>query len=144
MLRGKKDLTSMAVPQNKTISAIVHKLLHREFISITVLINSKNGPHKIAYGMIFINAKNLHHVSSVIVSKGLVAHSTYGGAMRWSNCVNGSRSRRNRMPCFWRVRANTCRPFSRSDSVHQVMLRMRRGPWSTRSQFGTGKSGVCG
>ena len=41
MLRGKKDLTSMAVPQNITISVIAHKVHRKGFISITGLVNSK-------------------------------------------------------------------------------------------------------
>ena len=32
--RVKKDPTSMTVPKKKTISVIVDKLLHREFLSI--------------------------------------------------------------------------------------------------------------
>ena len=40
--KKRQDLTSMAVPQNQTISAIVHKLHRKEFSSIMELINSKD------------------------------------------------------------------------------------------------------
>ena len=54
LLREKKqDLTSIGVPQNKTTSAIVHKLHRKGFISITGPVNSKN---------------SLHNVSSVIIA----------------------------------------------------------------------------
>ena len=44
----------MAVPENKTISVIVHKLPRRGFISITGLINSKNiSPAKKYSGHVF-------------------------------------------------------------------------------------------
>ena len=60
MLRGKKDLTSMAVPQNKTLSAIVHELHRRGFVSITVLINSKNTSAKRKQLLRLLIIRNLH------------------------------------------------------------------------------------
>ena len=45
----KKDLTSMAVPQNKTISVTADKQPRKGFISITRLVNAKKtlGPQKL-------------------------------------------------------------------------------------------------
>ena len=40
-------------------------------------------------------------------------------------------------------RADTYKLFCRTDSAHQVMMGVRRGPPSTRSQFGTGIRSVC-
>ena len=46
MLRGKKDLPSMAVPLNKKISAIVQKLPRRELTPLRDLVIQKKGPQK--------------------------------------------------------------------------------------------------
>ena len=49
-------VTSMAVPQNKTISVIAHKL-HLKNFSITALCNSKIDPHQVANIMVFFIRK---------------------------------------------------------------------------------------
>ena len=56
----KQDLTSMAVPQNKTISAIVHKFHRKGFISMTGLIDSENEVRKkLMWLWLFFDSKQM-------------------------------------------------------------------------------------
>ena len=69
MLRGKKkrDLTSIAVPPNKKISVVVHKLPRRRFISIDFIIDSKSQQKNFVTVSIGSHKTNGHHVSSVVI-----------------------------------------------------------------------------
>ena len=46
-MKKKQDLTSMAVPQNKTVAVIVDKLHRKEVIRITALINLKKARNQL-------------------------------------------------------------------------------------------------
>ena len=94
ILRGKKDITSMAVPQNKKISVIDDKLLRREFISITVLISFKKSPAS-NYGYYgFHQSSQKKNLSVTIVGK-MVASWTDNCFV--SRCLNLPGPQRRRM-----------------------------------------------